>query len=148
MANSICDHKNRFIPYSKSTCLLISQLWAIYCAVMSIASISLVFSQFDLLAVRLLVDLMVNQYTTTRFLQNKTHSAAAYNRWFEDATDGDTETTFEVGEDHSEGGAGKQEFKLGGYTGESKKNRDTDAVIVDVIHSATLEKERLIEPTV
>lgn len=87
MQNSIYDHKNRYIPYSKSTCLLISQLWAVYCAVMSIASIALVFSQFDLLAVRTFIDLVVNQYTTNRFLRNKVHSAERYNMWFEEMVD-------------------------------------------------------------
>jgi hypothetical protein len=148
MANSICDHKNRFIPYSKSTCLLISQLWAIYCAVMSIASISLVFSQFDLLTVRLLVDLIVNQYTTTRFLQNKTHSTADYNRWFEDTVEEDIEMKFEIGGEHSEGGPCEKVHEKHSYTGNSKKNRDTGAVRMDmvdsVVDSAGVEKVHLI----
>lgn len=83
MQNCICDHKNRYIPYSKTTCIAISQLWALYCAVMSIASIALVFSQFDILFVRIVVDISVNQYTTTRFLRNKTHNTARYDAWFE-----------------------------------------------------------------
>jgi hypothetical protein len=84
MQNCICDHKNRYIPYTKSTCLCISQLWAVYCSVMSIASIALVFSQFDLLIVRMIVDLIVNQYTTTRFLRNKVYNTGKYEAWFEE----------------------------------------------------------------
>jgi hypothetical protein len=84
MQNCICDHKNRYIPYSKTTCLCISQLWAVYCSVMSIASIALVFSQFDLLIVRMLVDLVVNQYTTNRFLRNKVYNTGKYEAWFDE----------------------------------------------------------------
>jgi hypothetical protein len=139
MANSICDHKNRYIPYSKSTCLLISQLWAIYCAVMSIASISLVFSQFDLLAVRLLVDLMVNQYTTSRFLQNKTHSPSEYSRWFELVPE--ESGNFEIGEEVDDGssvqyagGVVKKKTHLGASRVEMRSTpEDESETLLDVV---------------
>jgi hypothetical protein len=95
MANCVCDHKNRYIPYSKTTCICISQLWSVYCATMSIASIALVFSQFDLIFFRILVDLLVNQYTTTRFLENKTHNVTLYNTWFEDIEHTPEESTMQ-----------------------------------------------------
>jgi hypothetical protein len=63
---------------------------------MGILSISLVFSQFDLLAVRLIVDLIVSQYTTMRFLRNKTHSAEEYNRFFENTAEDDVELGIDV----------------------------------------------------
>ena len=96
LQNTVIDHKSRIIPYSKGTCLLITQIWSFYCGVMGIASISLVFSQFDLLAVRLIVDLLVSQYTTMRFLRNKTHSAEEYNRFFEEANNADVEMGVDV----------------------------------------------------
>jgi hypothetical protein len=94
--NCICDFKTRSIPYSKTTCLMITQTWSAYCGIMGILSISLVFSQFDLLAVRLIVDLIVSQYTTMRFLRNKTHSAEEYNRFFENTGEDDVELGIDV----------------------------------------------------
>jgi hypothetical protein len=71
--NTVMDHKSRTIPYSKFTMLFITQTWSLYCGVMSVASIALVFAQFDLITIRLVVDLFVNQYTIRRFLSNKAH---------------------------------------------------------------------------
>ena len=84
------DHKSRTIPYSKFTMLFISQTWSLYCGTMSVASIALVFAQFDLIMIRLVVDLFVNQYTIRRFLSNKSHDPYRYHTEFlnEDETDG------------------------------------------------------------
>ncbi|KAJ1467710.1 hypothetical protein T484DRAFT_1857891 [Baffinella frigidus] len=63
---------------------------------MSVASIALVFAQFDLIMIRLVVDLFVNQYTIRRFLANKTHDPYRYHTEYlnEDETEflgGDSE---------------------------------------------------------
>jgi hypothetical protein len=135
----VCDVKSRVIPYSKSTCLLITQVWSCYCGVMSIASISLVFSQFDLLAVRLIVDLVVNQYTTMRFLRNKTHSAAEYNRFFEDTKPDDTiETGISLASFHGD------DVRADLVNGVCKKDHSSDAVTVDVVKSVPYEEQTLL----
>ena len=87
--NTVMDHKSRTIPYSKFTMLLITQTWSLYCGTMSVASIALVFAQFDLIMIRLVVDLFVNQYTIRRFLSNKSHDPYRYHTEFlnEDETD-------------------------------------------------------------
>jgi hypothetical protein len=87
--NTVMDHKSRTIPYSKFTMLFITQTWSLYCGVMSVASIALVFAQFDLIMIRLVVDLFVNQYTIRRFLANKSHDPHRYHTEFlnEDETD-------------------------------------------------------------
>jgi len=76
--NTVMDHKSQTIPYSKFTIIFITQMWSLYCGVMSVASIALVFAQFDLIMVRLVVDLFVNQYTMRRFLTNKSHDPFRY----------------------------------------------------------------------
>jgi hypothetical protein len=80
--NTVMDHKSRTIPYSKFTMLFISQTWSLYCGTMSVASIALVFAQFDLIMIRLVVDLFVNQYTIRRFLSNKSHDPYRYHTEF------------------------------------------------------------------
>jgi hypothetical protein len=80
--NTVMDHKSRTIPYNKFTIIFITQMWSLYCGTMSVASIALVFAQFDLIMVRLVVDLFVNQYTIRRFLQNKTHDPHRYHTEF------------------------------------------------------------------
>jgi hypothetical protein len=87
--NTVMDHKSRTIPYSKWTIIFITQTWSLYCGTMSVASIALVFAQFDLIMIRLVVDLFVNQYTIRRFLAHKTHDPYRYHNEFlnEDETD-------------------------------------------------------------
>ena len=130
---TITDHKSRIIPYSKGTCLIITQIWSAYVGIMSIASISLVFSQFDLLAVRLIVDLIVNQYTTMRFLRNKTHSAEEYNRFFEEKNEGDID--LEMNEE-------KQQNTLRVLA--HKNNSELLVVHKPIIATAVDEKESLL----
>jgi hypothetical protein len=69
--NTIQDHKTRYLPYSKAVCYTIVQLWAIYCNIMSIFSVSLLMSQIDFLLIRLVADLIVNTFTTFKFLRTK-----------------------------------------------------------------------------
>lgn len=76
--NTITDHKTRFIPYSKLVCLLITQLWSIYCNIMSVFGIFLAMSQIDFVLIRMVADLIVNAYTTTKFMRNKTFCPEQY----------------------------------------------------------------------
>lgn len=76
--NTITDHKTRFIPYSKFVCLMITQTWSIYCNIMSVFGIFLAMSQIDFVLIRMVADLMVNAYTTTKFMRNKTFCQEQY----------------------------------------------------------------------
>ena len=76
--NTIQDHKTRYLPYSKTTCYVILQLWSTYCCLMSIFSIGLLMSQIDFLLIRLLADLVVNSFTTFKFLKNKEFNRRLY----------------------------------------------------------------------
>jgi hypothetical protein len=80
--NTIQDHKTRYIPYSKFTCWMITQCWAIYCNIMSIFSIYLLMSQVDFLAIRAVADGIVNSYTTFRFMRTKVTNMDKYKQWY------------------------------------------------------------------
>jgi hypothetical protein len=69
--NTVQDQKTRYLPYSKLTCYIILQLYSIYCAFMSVFSVGLLMSQVDFLLIRLFADLLVNSYTTFKFLRGK-----------------------------------------------------------------------------
>ena len=87
ISNNIADFKTRVLPYQPRTCLIISQMWSLYCSVASIASLYVAFSQADLLVLRILVDLCVNHYTTSRYISNKKYDPASYRKFFDDEVD-------------------------------------------------------------
>ena len=76
--NTMQDQKTKYLPYSKTTCYIILQLWSIYCALMSIFSIGLLMSQIDFLLIWLVADLMVNTFTTFKFLDGKVVNRRMY----------------------------------------------------------------------
>jgi hypothetical protein len=78
--NTITDHKTRFIPYPKVVCLIITQTWSIYCNIMSVFGIFLAMSQIDFVLIRMVADLTVNAYTTTKFIRAKTFCPEKYYR--------------------------------------------------------------------
>ena len=78
--NTITDHKSRYIPYPKWMCLGITQVWSCYCNIMSVFGIFLAMSQIDFVLIRMMADLMVNAYTTTKFIRNKTFCPEQYRR--------------------------------------------------------------------
>lgn len=84
--NTITDHKTRFIPYSKPICVLITQTWSVYCNIMSVFGIFLAMSQIDFVLIRMVADLIVNAYTTTKFLRNKTFCREQYRQMPGDGT--------------------------------------------------------------
>jgi len=77
--NTITDHKNKFIPYPKYVCLGISQLWSIYCNLMSVFGMFLAMTQMDFVLIRMLADLTVNTYTNLKFMRFKEYSSSKYN---------------------------------------------------------------------
>ena len=84
LQNTVQDHKTKYLPYRKVTCYVISQMWSIYCGVMSIFAIGLMTSQIDFLAVRMLADLITNTFTCFKFMRHKVVDRHKYNMWNED----------------------------------------------------------------
>jgi hypothetical protein len=102
--NTIQDHKTKYLPYSKLTCYIILQLWSTYCCLMSIFSVGLLMSQIDFLLIRLVADLLVNSFTTFKFLKNKEFNRRLYYSTEEanhDSLESATEMT-EVLSDHED----------------------------------------------
>jgi hypothetical protein len=89
----IRDHKTRFIPYSKSTSVLLNQGWSLYCSIMSVFGLYTYFAQADLLVIKMCVGLVVNLYSSWRYLRNKSHEPVKYMRYFQhtDVEEGNAE---------------------------------------------------------
>jgi hypothetical protein len=77
------DHKTRYIPYSKSTSVLLNQGWSLYCSIMSVFGLYTYFAQADLLVIKMVVGLIVNLYSSWRYLRNKVHEPVKYMRYFQ-----------------------------------------------------------------
>ena len=82
--NTIQDHKTKYLPYPKMTCLAIVQLFTLYTHVMGVFGIFLFFSQVDFLLIRLAADLIVSHYVTIRFMEPKRVDPVMYSRDRED----------------------------------------------------------------
>jgi len=78
LLNTITDHKSKYIPYPKYVCLAISQLWSIYCNLMSVFGMFLAMTQIDFVLIRMLADLTVNTYTNLKFMRFKEYSPSKY----------------------------------------------------------------------
>jgi len=76
--NTITDHKNKYIPYPRFVCLGISQLWAVYCNLMSVFGMFLAMTQIDFVLIRMVADLTVNTYTNLKFMRYKEYSSDKY----------------------------------------------------------------------
>jgi len=79
LLNTITDHKSKFIPYPKYVCLGISQMWSIYCNLMSVFGMFLAMTQIDFVLIRMAADLTVNTYTNMKFMRFKEYSTSKYN---------------------------------------------------------------------
>ena len=78
IVNTVQDTKTPTIPYSKLTCIIIVQMYSIYCHVMSLVGLSLLFSQVDILLVRMVAEVIVSSFALTRFLKDKTVGRPEY----------------------------------------------------------------------
>jgi len=78
LLNTVIDHKARYLNYPKSVCLMISQVWAVYCAAMNVLGLMIAFSQIDFVLIKLLADLCVNTYTNMKFMQHKQYDPVKY----------------------------------------------------------------------
>ena len=71
ITNTIQDHKNMYLPYSKFTCVWIVQTFSMYAIIMGTIHLFVALSQIDFMLMRMFADLLVNYYTTKRFMQFK-----------------------------------------------------------------------------
>ena len=71
ITNTIQDHKNTYLPYSKWTCVCIVQTFSMYAIIMGTIHLFVALSQIDFMLMRMFADLIVNYYTTSRFMQFK-----------------------------------------------------------------------------
>lgn len=78
LLNTVTDHKTQFLPYPKIQCLLISQMWTMYCGIMGVIGVMIILSQVDFVLIRLFCDLMVSFYTNYKFMQNKIYDRHRY----------------------------------------------------------------------
>ena len=79
----IRDVKGRYIPFSKFTCILLTQAWTIYASIMSLFALYTFFSQADFVIIKMLVGLLVNIYSTMRYLRNKKHEPVKFAQYFQ-----------------------------------------------------------------
>jgi len=84
IVNTVQDHKTRYIPYTKATCLVIIQVWTTYAVIMGTIGLFVALTQIDFLIIRLAADLIVNLLTTTYFLHDKVYDVAMYRQWERD----------------------------------------------------------------
>jgi len=84
IVNTVQDHKTRYIPYTKTTCLVIIQVWTTYAVIMGTIGLFVALTQIDFLIIRLAADLMVNFITTTYFLSDKVYDVVMYRQWERD----------------------------------------------------------------
>lgn len=93
ITNTVQDHKTKYIPYSKVTCLVIIQVFTFYGVTQSMIGLFVALTQVDFMLIRLLADFIVNHYTTAWFLRTKEVNAYKYNEWErmqkQDKNDGD-----------------------------------------------------------
>jgi hypothetical protein len=78
LLNTITDHKTKYIQYPKYQCIIISQMWSLYCGIMGVVGMMLALTQVDFVLIRLLCDLVVNLYTNMKFLKSKVYDAHKY----------------------------------------------------------------------
>jgi hypothetical protein len=78
ITNTIQDHKNMYLPYQKWTCVCIVQTFSMYAIIMGTIHLFVALSQIDFMLLRMFADLLVNYYTTRRFMQFKQVDAHKY----------------------------------------------------------------------
>jgi hypothetical protein len=81
ITNTIQDHKNQYIPYSKVTCLCIVQAFSMYAIIMGTIHLFVALSQVDFMLMRMSADLLVNYYTTSRFIECKQVDEKLYRQY-------------------------------------------------------------------
>ena len=80
ITNTVQDHKTQYIPYSKTMCLRIIQVFTCYAVIMLVIGLFVALSQVDFMLIRLAADLLVNHFTTFFFLKGKQVNLWRYTR--------------------------------------------------------------------
>jgi hypothetical protein len=81
VTNTIQDHKNLYLPYSKTTCVMIVQVFAVYDIIKNNIGLFVALSQIDFMMIRMSTDLMVNYYTCNRFMWYKSVNKEVYDQY-------------------------------------------------------------------
>ena len=84
IVNTVQDQKTRYIPFAKTTCLVIIQVWTTYAGIMGTIGLFIALTQIDFLIIRLVADLIVNFMTTAYFLNDKIYDVHLYREWERD----------------------------------------------------------------
>jgi hypothetical protein len=90
--NTITDHKNKYIPYPKWQCIIITQFWSMYCNIMGVFNLFLSFTQVDFVILRTCADMGMGCYTNIKFLRNKTYNPIKYKEYEHHTPDATQET--------------------------------------------------------
>jgi hypothetical protein len=80
--NTVQDHKNRYLPYSKETVMLICQAYYLYFNVVGMFGLFAMFIQIDFMLIRTVADILVTFFTTTKFIETKEFNPEKYDEWF------------------------------------------------------------------
>lgn len=97
--NVVSDHKSRYLPYSKTTCIMITQMYTIYGALISVITLHLLLSQIDFVVIRLVTDLATNVWTQSRLLRYKEHNSEKYKETEMHLVHNDSTAATQQGED-------------------------------------------------
>lgn len=81
ITNTVQDHKNIYLPFSKLTCWVIIQVFTFYAVTQSVIGLFVALTQVDFMLIRLLADMLVNHFTTYWFLRNKKVDPHKYKQW-------------------------------------------------------------------
>lgn len=81
ITNTVQDHKNMYLPYSKITCWFIIQVFTFYAVTQSVIGLFVALTQVDFMLIRLLADMLVNHFTTYWFLRDKKVDPHKYRQW-------------------------------------------------------------------
>jgi hypothetical protein len=131
----IRDHKTRYIPYTKTTSVLLNQMWSVYCSIMSVFGLYTFFAQVDLLVIKMCVALIVNMYSSYRYLRNKQYEPLKYQRYFDNTSteEGEGETT-NVNDDASDMlERGRVQSPRPVFCKPGKKKKTTEEKFIDAV---------------
>lgn len=71
ISHTLQDHKTKYLPYSKTICHLISNVYSLYFNLRYIITLKLYTSQVDYAILRSLSDVFATHYTTSIQIRNK-----------------------------------------------------------------------------
>lgn len=83
ITNTVQDHKNKFLPFSKLSCWVIIQVFTFYAVTQSVIGLFVALTQVDFMLIRLLADMLVNHFTTYWFLRHKVVDSVKYKLYVE-----------------------------------------------------------------